>query len=257
MSPRSMNKTRRVSPSPLSSYEEVVADKDLFMSTLKTLHSEMGTKFWIPKVRFEDLDLHKLFVEVTSRGGIEQTVREEKWKDVFDTFSFPKSQQNPIFTKILRGHYYSLLRDYEIAYLFKSRCQFPPLGSGKLEGVLHESTETSVTQDPERQSYDVFPNIFTDKANSQGLFNTKGTAQWKRFKKHHENEVVLDAVTLQQCTPKQNTEAGSPMEESEEKDEVHYSDSEMVQGSSQDEIAIHREEVGDLTDTSEVADEQS
>ncbi|CAA7015637.1 unnamed protein product [Microthlaspi erraticum] len=43
-------------------FEDLVADKDLFMSTLKKLNSELGTKFWIPKIRIVDMDLYKLFV---------------------------------------------------------------------------------------------------------------------------------------------------------------------------------------------------
>ncbi|ESQ51864.1 hypothetical protein EUTSA_v10017860mg [Eutrema salsugineum] len=259
-----MNNTARAYPSHLASYEDVVANKDLFMSTLKKLHSEMGTKFWIPKVRFRDLDLHKLFVEVTSRGGIEQIVREEKWQVVFDTFNFPKSQRNPIFTKHVRRHYYSLLHDYEIVYFFKARGQFPPLiglvygrirngylvtftmGSWKLEGVLYESTEKRVTQDTERRSYDVFPNTLTDKANPQELFKT-GISQWNKINKKQEKEVIVDAVTLQQWPPKKNTEADAPIEDSEEgsssgscseKDEDYYSDSELEKRSPWDETTL-------------------
>lgn len=41
-----MNIILQTYPSPLATYDEVVADKDLFMSTLMKLHSQMGTKFW-------------------------------------------------------------------------------------------------------------------------------------------------------------------------------------------------------------------
>ncbi|VVB07366.1 unnamed protein product [Arabis nemorensis] len=256
-----MDKIVQTYSSPLSSYEEVVANKDLFMSTLKKLHSEMGTKFWIPKVRFRDLDLHKLFVEVTSRGGIEKIVREEKWKDVFDAFNFPKSQRNPIFTQIVRRHYYSLLHNYEIIYFFKARDQFPPLigfvygkirsaylvtftmGSLKLEGVLFESTEKRVTHDPEKQSYNVFPNTLTDKANPYKLFEAKSNP-YKAILQN--NEVGIDDVPLlQQRTPKKETEADASMYESEEEegysssysenDENYYSDCESEQRFPRDE----------------------
>ncbi|ESQ51863.1 hypothetical protein EUTSA_v10017702mg [Eutrema salsugineum] len=160
-------------PSPLASYEQVVADKKLFMSTLEKLHSEMGKKLRIPKVKFRDLDLHKLFVEVTFRGGIEQVIRENQWNDVFASFNFPRAKQNLIYSQRLRSHYYSLLHDYEIIYFFIARSQFPPspliglvygkiksgylvtftMGSWKLEGVLYESTEERLTQETERQSY--------------------------------------------------------------------------------------------------------
>ncbi|XP_050944694.1 high mobility group B protein 15-like [Cucumis melo] len=44
------------------------------MTALEKLHSLMGTKFMIPIIGGKELDLHRLFVEVTSRGGIEKRV---------------------------------------------------------------------------------------------------------------------------------------------------------------------------------------
>ncbi|XP_023640392.1 high mobility group B protein 15 [Capsella rubella] len=240
------NNTRWIYPSPVATYEQVVADKDLFMSTLVNLHSQMGTKFWIPKVRFEDMNLHKVFCKVTSHGGIEQIVREKKWKDVFDTFNFPCSQRNPIFILHVRKLYYSLLHNYEIIYFFKARGLFPPLtgfvygknesgylvsftmGSWKMEGVLYESTEKRATQDVERQSYDIFPNTLTDKANPQELFKTK-CIQWDKATKQQKKEIV-DDLMLQQWSSKENTEADFLMEEFEENEyEEYYSDSEVEQ----------------------------
>ncbi|XP_010413944.1 PREDICTED: high mobility group B protein 15-like [Camelina sativa] len=254
----------RVYPSPLATYEQVVADKDLFMSTLSNLHSQMGTKFWIPKVRFEDMDLHKVFCEVTSRGGIEQIVREQRWKDVFDTFNFPKSQRNPIFILHMRRLYYSLLHNYEIIYFFKARGLFPLLtgfvygknesgylvtftmGSWNLEGVLYESTENRVTQDLQRQSYDIFPNTLTDKANPQELFKTK-RIQWDKAIKQKKIEIIIDALPLQQWLPKENTEADVLMQESEEnEDEEYYSDSEVEDLSLWAEQTTHMEKASDL-----------
>lgn len=53
------------------------------------------------------------------------------------------------------------------------------MGSLKLEGVLYESTEKRVTQDPEKQSYNVFPNTLTDKANPHKLLKTENI-QWNK-----------------------------------------------------------------------------
>ncbi|EOA28976.1 hypothetical protein CARUB_v10025228mg [Capsella rubella] len=145
------NNTRWIYPSPVATYEQVVADKDLFMSTLVNLHSQMGTKFWIPKVRFEDMNLHKVFCKVTSHGGIEQIVREKKWKDVFDTFNFPCSQRNPIFILHVRKLYYSLLHNYEIIYFFKARGLFPPFPvTGVLDGIFDRGYFISVTIESEK-----------------------------------------------------------------------------------------------------------
>ncbi|GMH20294.1 hypothetical protein Nepgr_022135 [Nepenthes gracilis] len=99
-------------------YEDVVADSALFMYTLEKLHAAMGTKFMIPIMGGRDLDLHRLFVEVTSRGGIEKILREKRWKEVTATFSFPPTSTNASF--ILRKYYYSLLQHYEQVYLFKA-----------------------------------------------------------------------------------------------------------------------------------------
>ncbi|GMH08033.1 hypothetical protein Nepgr_009873 [Nepenthes gracilis] len=59
-------------PPALAKYEDVVADPALFVDTLRKLHAAMGTKFMIPVIGGRDLDLHRLFVAVTSRGGIEK-----------------------------------------------------------------------------------------------------------------------------------------------------------------------------------------
>ncbi|KAK7281500.1 hypothetical protein RIF29_09555 [Crotalaria pallida] len=59
-------------PTPLAKYEEVTTNPKLFMLTLEKLHASMGTKFMIPIIGGKELDLCRLFVEVTSRGGIEK-----------------------------------------------------------------------------------------------------------------------------------------------------------------------------------------
>ncbi|KAM7252828.1 hypothetical protein ACFE04_025446 [Oxalis oulophora] len=115
-------------PEPEARYEDVVANSTTFMSTLEKFHATMGTKFMIPVIGGNDLDLHRLFVEVTSRGGIEKVIRERKWKEVTSSFSFPSTATNASF--ILRKYYGSLLHHYEQAYYFKSRVWTPlPAGS--------------------------------------------------------------------------------------------------------------------------------
>ncbi|MED6207968.1 hypothetical protein PIB30_040485 [Stylosanthes scabra] len=59
-------------PAPLAKYEEVTTNPKLFMSTLEKLHANMGTKFMIPIIGGKELDLFHLFIQVTSRGGIEK-----------------------------------------------------------------------------------------------------------------------------------------------------------------------------------------
>ncbi|GLT68627.1 hypothetical protein SLA2020_408380 [Shorea laevis] len=105
-------------PAPLARYEDVVASPNLFMSTLENLHAAMSTKFMIPIIGGKELDLHRLFVEVTSRGGLEKVVKERRWKEVTSVFNFPSTATNASF--VLRKYYGSLLHHYEQLYFFKA-----------------------------------------------------------------------------------------------------------------------------------------
>nr|XP_017218169.1 PREDICTED: high mobility group B protein 15-like isoform X2 [Daucus carota subsp. sativus] len=106
-------------PQPLARYEDVVVSRELFMDTLGKLHATMGTKFMIPVIGGKNLDLHRLFKEVTSRGGIWRILNEKRWKEVTTVFSFPSSATNASF--ILRKYYLSLLQHYEQIYYFKAK----------------------------------------------------------------------------------------------------------------------------------------
>ncbi|XP_019093216.1 PREDICTED: high mobility group B protein 15-like [Camelina sativa] len=254
-------KTLRVYPSPLATYDQVVADKDLFMSTLANLHSQMGTKFWIPKVRFEDMDLHKVFCEVTSRGGIEQIVlREQKWKDVFDTFNFPKSQRNPIFILHMRRLYYSLLHNYEIIYFFKAPGLFPTCIQISLTCyfIVTRSTTSSKTWLTKMSLSSLFSVTgFVYGKNESGYLVTFTMGSWNLegvLYESTEKRIIIDALPLQQWPPKENTEADVLMQESEEnEDEEYYSDSEVEDLSLWAEQTTHMEKASDLM----VAGEQS
>ncbi|XP_024960587.1 high mobility group B protein 10 isoform X2 [Cynara cardunculus var. scolymus] len=59
-------------PSPEASYEEITQNPQFFLEKLQIFHSVFGTKFKIPIIGGKSLDLHRLFIEVTSRGGIEK-----------------------------------------------------------------------------------------------------------------------------------------------------------------------------------------
>ncbi|XWS13426.1 hypothetical protein CRYUN_Cryun36dG0036400 [Craigia yunnanensis] len=110
-------------PPPLARYEDVAANSKLFLDTLEKLHTTMGTKFMIPIIGGKELDLHKLFVEVTYRGGIEKIIRERRWKEVTAIFNFPSTATNASF--VLRKYYVSLLHHYEQIYFFKARGWIP------------------------------------------------------------------------------------------------------------------------------------
>ncbi|KAK9725787.1 hypothetical protein RND81_05G169400 [Saponaria officinalis] len=134
-------------PAPLANYDQVVADPRLFITTLEKLHSVMGTKFMIPIIGGRDLDLHKLFVEVTSRGGVDKILKEKRWKEVTSTFNFPSTATNASF--VLRKYYNSLLQTYEQIYYFKMQGCGPSSTGGALQssdvatGSVHGMPKTS------------------------------------------------------------------------------------------------------------------
>ncbi|CAH8287023.1 unnamed protein product [Eruca vesicaria subsp. sativa] len=130
---------------PEATYEAVVADAKLFMATLERLHARMGTKFMVPIIGGKDLDLHKLFIEVTSRGGISKIVNERRWKEVTATFVFPPTATNASF--VLRKYYFSLLKNYEQIYFFRSSTN----GQTPLDSLQNPSTGSGLVQRPPQE----------------------------------------------------------------------------------------------------------
>ncbi|KAG5567292.1 hypothetical protein RHGRI_002750 [Rhododendron griersonianum] len=55
---------------PLETYSMVTRDPDLFREVLKKQNAKLGKSWKYPILEGKEVDLHKLFVEVTSRGGI-------------------------------------------------------------------------------------------------------------------------------------------------------------------------------------------
>ncbi|KAL5542609.1 hypothetical protein UlMin_010319 [Ulmus minor] len=111
--------TIRPYPHPEATYTEVANNPILFAETLKKLHAFMGTKFMVPIIGGRELDLHRLFLEVTTRGGIDKILREKKWKQVTSVFNFPATATNA--TYVLRKYYNLLLYHYEQIYFFRAR----------------------------------------------------------------------------------------------------------------------------------------
>ncbi|KDP36314.1 hypothetical protein JCGZ_09529 [Jatropha curcas] len=106
-------------PPATAQYQDVVQSSDLFWEKLKAFHKSFGTKFVVPTVGGKGLDLHHLFVEVTSRGGLEKVVRDRKWKEVIAAFKFPSTITSASF--VLRKYYLSLLYHFEQAYFFQKQ----------------------------------------------------------------------------------------------------------------------------------------
>ncbi|XP_030930336.1 high mobility group B protein 10-like [Quercus lobata] len=106
-------------PLATASYEEVAQSLDLFWEKLQAFHQSFGTKFVVPTVGGKGLDLYRLFVEVTSRGGLEKVIRDRKWKEVIVAFNFPSTITSASF--VLRKYYLSLLYHFEQVYYFHKK----------------------------------------------------------------------------------------------------------------------------------------
>ncbi|KAL3611752.1 hypothetical protein D5086_002772 [Populus alba] len=132
-------------PAPGATYEDVIVSTKLFMETLEKFHAAMGTKFMIPIIAGKELNLHRLFVEVTSRGGIEKIIREKRWKEVTSVFNFPSTATNASF--VLRKYYGSLLQHYEQLYYFKAR-SWSPVSPVPLQSPLISQCSAQVTVQP-------------------------------------------------------------------------------------------------------------
>ncbi|CAI8591665.1 unnamed protein product [Vicia faba] len=130
-------------PEPLAKYDDVVANPKLFMVTLEKLHASMGTKFMIPIIGGKELDLCRLFIEVTSRGGIEKLMKERRWKEVTAAFNFPSTATNASF--VLRKYYSSLLYHYEQIYYFRAN-RWTPAPSDSLDNQSTMTIPPSITQ---------------------------------------------------------------------------------------------------------------
>ncbi|XVE80653.1 hypothetical protein DITRI_Ditri14bG0156100 [Diplodiscus trichospermus] len=73
----------------------------------------------VPVVGGKALDLYQLFVEVTSRGGLEKVIRDRRWKEVVVAFRFPTTITSASF--VLRKYYLSLLYHFEQVYYFRKQ----------------------------------------------------------------------------------------------------------------------------------------
>ncbi|KAL8514858.1 hypothetical protein ACS0TY_013809 [Phlomoides rotata] len=104
-------------PVPLASHDDVVKDPTLFINTLRSFHFDMGTKFHVPVIGGKELDLHLLYVEVTSRGGYDKVVTDKKWREISSEFEFSPTTTSASYA--LRKHYFTLLQRYELVYYFR------------------------------------------------------------------------------------------------------------------------------------------
>ncbi|KAK4276401.1 hypothetical protein QN277_019349 [Acacia crassicarpa] len=106
-------------PPANSLYEDLVSSSDLFWRNLQDFHKSLGTKLKVPAIGGTPLDLYHLFIEVTSRGGLEKVIGDRKWKEVITVFKFPNAVTSVSFA--LRKYYQSLLYDFEQVYYFRKQ----------------------------------------------------------------------------------------------------------------------------------------
>nr|GMC47355.1 high mobility group B protein 10 [Ipomoea batatas] len=104
-------------PKPQAEFQEIVRNPQLFWQMLQAFHVSLGAKYLVPTVAGKPLDLHRLFVEVTVRGGIEKVIRDRRWEDVIGAFIFPSYVTSASF--ILRKYYLSMLYHFEQVYYFR------------------------------------------------------------------------------------------------------------------------------------------
>ncbi|KAF3610101.1 hypothetical protein DY000_02050748 [Brassica cretica] len=74
------------------------------------VHCSIG----VPTVGGSTLDLHRLFVEVTSRGGIAKVIKDKRWREVIGVFKFPNTITSASF--VLRRYYFKFLFQMEQVY---------------------------------------------------------------------------------------------------------------------------------------------
>eukprot|EP00249_Psilotum_nudum_P008764 c21494_g1_i1 orf=260-1960(+) len=122
--PSVLNASEHVYPAALATHEQVLADEHLFQETLQKLHVALAVKCTIPKIGRKDLNLHILYREVTSRGGLEVVIKDRKWKAITIALDFPPTITNASY--ILRKYYTNLLHHYEQVYFRRAQGQIVP-----------------------------------------------------------------------------------------------------------------------------------
>ncbi|XP_010672469.2 high mobility group B protein 10 [Beta vulgaris subsp. vulgaris] len=131
-------------------YQQLVQNPELFMQKLKDFHSSFNTHFISPFVGGATLDLHRLFVEVTSRGGLNQVITDRKWEEVVSAFQFGITSFKRSF--VLRKYYLSLLFHFEQAYFLRKKAPAVAMTDAArritvIESSMESSQSTSNSND--------------------------------------------------------------------------------------------------------------
>ncbi|KAH9309408.1 hypothetical protein KI387_037319, partial [Taxus chinensis] len=115
---------QQVYPSPLAEHEALLANPTYFYSLFNNFHASLGTRLTVPNIGGTELDLHVLYRQVTACGGLEQVIKERRWKEIATALKLPKSIINPSF--VLRKHYIDLLYHFEQVHYFGAQGQLSP-----------------------------------------------------------------------------------------------------------------------------------
>ncbi|XP_010501184.2 PREDICTED: putative high mobility group B protein 11 [Camelina sativa] len=110
------------SSSRTSTYEDLVQNPELFWDTLRDFFQSSGQEFKIPVVGGNSLDLHRLFIEVTSRGGLENVINDRRCKEVIEVFKFKTVVTNA--AHVLKTKYRKTLLEFEHVYFKAPRSTF-------------------------------------------------------------------------------------------------------------------------------------
>lgn len=131
-------------PLPEAEYIDIIQNSLLFLEKLHNFHASFGSKFKVPTIGGTALDLHRLFVEVTSRGGIEKIVKDRKWKEVTVIFKYPSTITSASF--VLRKYYQSLLYHFEQVYYFRKKTR-PVLATDSVSTIVNGSSAQNLLKD--------------------------------------------------------------------------------------------------------------
>eukprot|EP00798_Chlamydomonas_sp_ICE-L_P001998 gene1998-33421_t len=116
-------------PPAEGTHQQVTDDYGLFKVTLDKLLTAMGIKLKIPKVGGQEVDLHQLYKEVTTLGGL------DLWVTVCEPFSFPSSFTNKSF--VIKKLYLNALHHYEQVYFHRNTGPvLPPPCTGSEPAVI-------------------------------------------------------------------------------------------------------------------------
>ena len=87
-------------------------DCGLFLRTYEALIKDMGIKPRIPKVIGRtEVDLHRLYCQVTGFGGLEAVINGKLWATVCEPFNFPVTFTSRSF--VVKRLYIDALHHYE------------------------------------------------------------------------------------------------------------------------------------------------